>query len=96
MNSIANLIGQFPVVQNGRVLDVLSKKKNITLSGAGNYSAKVFTFADAIRKEKNVKTVLWVVNDMVEQEHVVRSLRLWTDLEVQQFNLLAADSGNVR
>ncbi|HLG25796.1 MAG TPA: transcription-repair coupling factor [Candidatus Gracilibacteria bacterium] len=96
MNSISNLIGHFPVVQNGRVLDILSRKRNITLSGSGNYTAKVFTFADVIRKERDIKTVLWVVNDQIEQDHIMRSLKLWTDMEVYDFNIVPTDAGHVR
>ena len=45
MKHITNLISLFPGVQNSRGVDLFSKRKNITISGAGNYSAKVFTFA---------------------------------------------------
>ena len=68
----------------------------MSVSGAGNFSAKVFTFADVIRKEKNSENILWVVNDVIEQEHVMRSLQEWSDLPVYGYSLMPSDSSRVR
>lgn len=95
MNKITSLIKYFPTVQNGRVLDALTKYRNISVSGGGNYSAKVFMIADVMREMKE-KTVLWVVNDDTEREHVIRSLRFWSDAEIAGFELLSASAGNIR
>lgn len=96
MSTTSNLIASFPTVQNSRVLDSLSKNKNISVSGAGNFSAKAFLLSDVIRKEDNIKTVLWVVNDQVEQDHVVRALRLWTDVNVYSFSHQAPDPNRMK
>lgn len=98
MKRIKNLINYFPTPQNDRVLDLLSKKKNVSISGAGNSSAKAFTFADVFRKEKGINSVIWVVNNNTEQENVIRALRLWSDVNVYNFSLLspgAGEAGNI-
>ncbi len=93
---IQNLIASFPTVQNNRVLDLLRSRKNATLSGAGNYSSKVFSFADVTREISKIKTVVWLVNDHSELENVTRSLKLWTDFKVYSFDLLPPDSSKVK
>src|SRR5579883_2983870 len=96
METLKNLIRYFPTVQNSRVLDLLDNQKSATLSGAGNYSSKVFVFSDIIRKLPQFKTVLWIVTDYAELEHVTRSLKLWSDLEVYPFDYEPSAAGNVR
>lgn len=96
MKRIRNLIGSFSSTQNERVLDLLSKRDNITISGAGNYSSKAFIFADALREMKGVNTILWVVNTTSEQEQAIRSLNLWADTDVYGFDILPPDLNNMR
>lgn len=96
MSNVGNLIRFFPSVQNQRVLDLFSRKKNVSVSGAGNFSAKVFMFADVIRKEKSCENILWVVNSSADQEHVIRSLHEWSDLPVYSYSLVPSDSSRVR
>ncbi len=96
METLKNLIHFFPSVQNGRVLELLENQKSASLSGAGNYSSKVFVFSDVFRKLDNLKTVLWIVTDHAEMEHVVRSLKLWSDVDVHGFDHENSDAGNVR
>lgn len=96
MKSIRDLIRFFPSVQNNRVLELFENRKNISVSGGGNYSSKVFTFADVIRKVHHLKNILWVVNDVVEQEQVIRSLKLWTDLDIFGYSLAPTDINNPR
>lgn len=96
METLKNLIHFFPTVQNQRVLDLLDSQKNSSLSGAGNYSSKVFVFSDVIRKLSQFKTVLWIVTDHTELENVVRSLRLWSDIPVHGFDVESVEAGNVR
>jgi len=96
MKSAENLIRLFPTIQNNRVLDLFDERKNLSLSGAGNFSSKAFAFADVIRKNPEYKTILWVVNDHIEQESVIRSLKLWTDLEVYGFSLTPSDVSKMK
>ena len=96
METLKNLIRFFPSVQNNRVLDLLESQKSASISGAGNYSSKVFMFSDVVRKLPSLKTVLWIVTDHTELEHIVRSLKLWSDVEAYGFELEPMDAGNVR
>ncbi len=80
-----NLISLFPSSQNGRVLDIFDGQKSITLSGAGNESSKAFIVAELLKKNENITTVLWVVNDMVAQDAVMKALQLWTDIPVSVY-----------
>ncbi|HMR01059.1 MAG TPA: CarD family transcriptional regulator, partial [Candidatus Gracilibacteria bacterium] len=96
MSTDTNLIAQFPTVQNSRVLDSLTKHKNITVSGAGNFSAKSFVVSDVLRFEKGIQKVLWVVNDVVEMEHVVRALQVWSDIDVFTHRIEKVDATNIR
>ncbi len=96
MKSAGNLIRLFPTVQNNRVLDLFENHKNISLSGAGNFSSKAFTFADIIRKNPEYKTVIWVVNDNTEQENIIRAIKLWSDINVYGFNLTPSDASRQR
>lgn len=52
--------------------------------------------SDILREEKGVKAVLWVVNDVVEQEHVVRAMDVWSDLDVYSFKIQAGDPSRMR
>lgn len=96
MTIVKNLIKDFSTIQNNRVLDLLEKKKNISLSGTCNFAAKAFIFADVIREKQDLKTVLWVVNDAVEQDHVIRALRFWSDIDVVPYNFEQPAYDNVR
>lgn len=91
-----NFISHFPTVINQRVLDIVENKKNITLSGSGNFSAKAFTFADVYRDQKQLHNILWIVNDVVEQDHIAHALEFWTDLPVHQYAVIHGESTNVR
>lgn len=82
MSKAQNLISFFPTVLNERVLDLLQKRKNISLSGGANFSAKAFILADFVRRISSFKGYIWIVNGSNEQELITQSLRLWTDLEV--------------
>jgi transcription-repair coupling factor len=96
MNSVENLIRLFTTVQNGRVLDLFEKKKNISLSGAGNFSSKAFTMAEALRDADNCHTAVWVVNDYTEQENVIRALKLWGEMDVYGFNLTPSEVSKMK
>lgn len=96
MSTDSNLIEHFSTVQNSRVLDSLLKNKNISISGAGNFSAKAFILSDVLRQEKGIKSVLWVVNDAVEQDHVLRAMQIWSDIDVYSFKVLPPDPHRMR
>jgi len=96
MNSVENLIRLFTTVQNGRVLDLFENKKNISLSGAGNFSSKAFMMAEVFREADNFHTAIWVVNDSSEQENVVRALKLWGAPAVYGYNLTPSDASRMK
>lgn len=91
-----NLIRFFSTVQNPRVSDIFDKYKNISLSGSGNFSAKAFTFSDAIRYRSDIRNIIWVVNDAVEQENVARALNFWGDLDAEAYSMAPADLNRPR
>jgi transcription-repair coupling factor len=96
VKSDKNLIRLFGSVQNARVLDLFKKRKNISISGSGNYSSKVFTFADIARNKPSFATALWVVNDYTEQQNIMRSVKLWSDFEAFGYDVLPADAVRTR
>ncbi len=96
MTHLQNLVSFFPNVQNNRVLDLLQTQKNASISGVGNYSSKVFIFSDTVRYLPEIKTILWIVNDTVEQENVLLSLRLWSNVKGYGFSLDVPGSLSVR
>lgn len=77
-------------------MDVLDRFKNVSVSGCVNCAAKTFVFGDTMRYKEGVKTVIWVVNDPVEQENTARSLRMWTDMDVITFSLAPSDMNRPR
>lgn len=74
----------------------MRSQKNVSVSGMGNYSSKVFIFSDVIRYLHGIKTALWIVNDPTEQENVLSSLRLWSDINSHVFSLDMPGSLSVR
>lgn len=86
MTKLTNLIRFFPTVLNDRVLNMLNSRKNFSVSGGTNFSAKVFTVADILREAEKVKGAIWIVNNQQEQELIVQTLKIWTDLEVGSFD----------
>ncbi|MBD3328769.1 hypothetical protein GF340_05735, partial [Candidatus Peregrinibacteria bacterium] len=96
MKKSKSLIANFSPVLNGRVVDVWANQKNISVSGAGNFSAKSFLFADVIRRKKAIKQMLWVVNDKVEQQNVYKALEFYSDLKVYSFDVVAEQSDGLK
>jgi transcription-repair coupling factor (superfamily II helicase) len=86
MTKLNNLIRFFPTVLNDRVLNMLNSRKNFSVSGGTNFSSKVFTVADILREAEKVKGAVWIVNNQQEQELIVQTLKIWTDLEVGSFD----------
>ncbi|MBU0668161.1 transcription-repair coupling factor [Patescibacteria group bacterium] len=96
MKTDSNLIEYFSTVQNGRALDALTQFKNISISGAGNYSAKAFTVADILREKKDIKAVMWVVNDVTTQDNTVKALQLWSGLDVFAYSKALVDPSRLK
>ncbi|OGJ47748.1 transcription-repair coupling factor [Candidatus Peregrinibacteria bacterium RIFOXYA2_FULL_33_7] len=72
---------------NKDLVDLFPKKKEMTVSGAGSYSSKVYIISDILRNYKNINKILWIVNDFTEQENVLKSFKLWDEIPVYSFNL---------
>ena len=64
--------------------------------GSGNFSAKAFTFSDVIRYRGDIKNIIWVVNDAVEQENVARALNFWGDVNAETYSLAPSDLNRPR
>lgn len=76
MSNVKELINFFPELQNVKVLEIFRKNPSISISGAGNFSSKVFILADILRFEP-ASPIFWIVNDKQEQENVARSCEEW-------------------
>jgi len=97
MKSLENLICFFTTIQNWRVLDLFEKRKSVSFSGAGNSSSKAFMIAEILKKKRNdFRSIVWVVNDYTEQESVIRSLRLWSHLNVYGYSLIPSDAARMK
>lgn len=77
----------FDTAQNIRVLDLFHKHKNISLSGAGNAASKALIVFELLKKFKEYKKILWVVNDPMEQENLVKSLYVWSNWQTYTYFL---------
>ncbi len=77
----------FDTVQNVRVLDLFHKHKNISLSGAGNAASKAFAVFELLKKFKEYKKIIWVVNDPSAQENLAKSLGVWSDIKVHTYDV---------
>jgi len=76
----------FGTIQNIHVLDLFYKQRNISISGAGNSTTKAFILFELLKKFPKYNKVLWVVNDVSEQENLVKDLSIWSDLKVHLYN----------
>lgn len=74
-----------------RVLDLFYKQKNISLSGAGNSTTKAFIIFELLKKFDEYKKILWVVNDVAEQENTVKDLEIWSDIQVHSYDYTEGD-----
>ena len=72
----------FGNVQNVRILDLFHKKKNVSVSGAGNATTKAFIVFELLKKFSDYKKVVWIVNDRLEQENLVKNLHMWSPAQV--------------
>ncbi len=77
----------FPNDQNIRVLDLFHKHKKISLSGAGTASSKALIIFELLNKFKEYKKILWIVNDLSQQENLTKTLSAWSDLELYPYDL---------
>ncbi len=77
----------FDTAQNIRVLDLFHKHKNMSLSGAGNSSSKALIVFELLKKFTEYKKVLWVVNDPMEQENLMKTLSIWSSLATYSYIL---------
>lgn len=78
-----NIISYFPKEELKQVTELFRDKKNITLSGAGNASAKAMIISDILRAEPAlVGNILWVVSEESEQNIVKKAMETWGDASV--------------
>ncbi|MBI2464377.1 transcription-repair coupling factor [Candidatus Peregrinibacteria bacterium] len=77
-----------------KVFSFFQAFKNISLSGVSNFSAKVFIISDILRRDKGIKKIFWGVNNFSEQENVIHSLHMWTDIPVYSLELDLNQEGN--
>ena len=78
-----NIISYFPKDELSRVVELFSKNKNISFSGAGNSSSKAMILSSIFRNKENAAgNTLWVVNDASEQNVVKKAFLTWSDRPV--------------
>jgi transcription-repair coupling factor len=81
-----HLITLFPHGQNLSVLEQFDQQGYTSLSGGGNYSSKAFLVADLMRESEKLNNVLWICSDGQHKDHAARSVSLWGDTRVHDFN----------
>lgn len=86
MKDCKHLITLFPKGQNLRVLEQFDQHGFSSISGGGNTSSKAFLVADIMRENKDLHNVLWICSDFQTKEHAARSISLWGDTRVYDFN----------
>lgn len=59
----------------------------MSLSGAGNASSKALIVFELLKKFSEFKKVLWVVNDPMEQENLIKSLHVWSSWDIYSYIL---------
>lgn len=69
-----------------RVLDLFYKQKNISLSGAGSATTKAFIVFELLKKFPEYKKILWIVNNVSEQEDLVKDLAIWNNEHVHPYS----------
>lgn len=79
------MITLFPHGQNIQVIEQFSQQGYSSISGGGNYSSKAFLVADLMREVADLKQILWICSDHQHKENVARSLSLWGDVPVHNF-----------
>jgi len=82
VSEVRELIDLFSELQNVSVFEAYQKFPTLSISGAGNYSAKAFLLADMLRfcdqgKTQNTQPIIWVVNDRADQENVAQACQQW-------------------
>lgn len=85
MVAIRDLIALFPEALHKDIAQKLQSNNILSLSGAGNVSSKVFIIADLFRTTP--QTILWIVNDITEQEALIQALKLWMSIKVVSLDL---------
>lgn len=86
----------FPEIKNRRVTDTFEKCKNITLSGAGSLSAKLWLVSDVIKKHLEIKNVLWLVSDDSYSQSLNKHLEFFRFPERDIFNVISDDGFSER
>lgn len=79
------MITLFPKGQNLRVVEQFDQQGRTSISGGGNASSKAFLIADLMREVEDLHNVLWVCSDHQHKEHAARSVTLWGDTRVYDF-----------
>ncbi len=76
-----NLISYFPHEGLSEAAQLFRDSKSISFSGAGNASSKAMLAADVLGEGK-FGCVLWVVNDVSEQNQVKKAMTMWGERAV--------------
>ena len=86
MKDCKHLITLFPHGQNLKVIEQFDQQGYTSISGGGNFSSKSFLVADLMRESEGLHNVLWVCSDYQHKEHGARSVSLWGDTSVHDFD----------
>jgi transcription-repair coupling factor len=88
-----NLVSYFPKEEFADATGLFSELKNVSFSGAGNSSSKAMLISDILRDKKcGVKSVLWVVNDLSEQNMVKKAVNNWSDRDVFVYTKMSEET----
>jgi transcription-repair coupling factor len=85
---VFDLRKNFPIAKNKRVVDTFKKHSNITLSGAGSFSAKTWVMNDVLAQNTQLKNIIWLVSDLSCAESLKKHLEFFGYENVNIFNVL--------
>ena len=72
--------------------ELFKSQKNVTYSGAGNSSSKALILSDIFESLKSeVGNVLWIVNNVNEQNSIKKALDLWGSRQVFLYSKISDD-----
>lgn len=78
-----NIISYFPKEELKELSELFRRKRTITVSGAGNASAKAMILSAIFRDNKDcLGNVLWVVSDVSEQNVIKKAIEVWGNAAV--------------
>lgn len=85
MDKILRFSSFFAGDHNKALANIFEKCKDLSISGAGNFSSKAFIFTSL---PLNKQHVVWLTTTKSEQDSINRNLAFWGAMDVDNFELL--------